>query len=279
MLEEAADRLDTEVLRLEPGDDAATLRGALGDGSLVVDGVHHLYAHLIGGFDALDAGLQAILGADDLVVAGWNTYAWTYLSQVRGVDRTFATRATVEETAAEDLAELMLERYEEMPAFGAEQAESGGLVALGRSEFTLGGRTLSVPVPVVNRAALSVSLDEGDVDPKDVVFERLAAVSQGNVGVATAIWDASRREELRPSDIVASGTDLDLDRVEAFCLRLVLLKERVTRSELARIVDEAERVLGRLRRADVVSVEDGEVRLEPTAVPTAVAEAERRGLQ
>lgn len=74
---------------------------------------------------------------------------------------------------------------------------------------------------------------------------------------------------------MASGTDLNLDREEAFCLRIVLLKERVERAELTRIVRDTERVLGRLLRDGVVTTADGVVRLEPAAVPTAITEAER----
>lgn len=279
VLERAADRLGTDVLQLDPGDDAATIRSALGDGPVVVDNCQHLYERRIGGFAPLDEFLRAVLEYGDVVVTGWNTYAWTYLSQVRGIDRTFAAQAAVEATVAEDLAALVLERYDEMPEFTAEQSDTSGLFAVERREVDWRGRTLSVPVPNLNRAALARTVGDGDVDPKDVVFERLAAVSRGNVGVATAIWEASRREDLRPSDIVAAGTDLQLDREEAFCLRIVLLKERVTRAEVTRIVDEAERVLGRLRRAGIVTTADDVVQLEPTAVPTAVSTTERRGLQ
>jgi len=70
-------------------------------------------------------------------------------------------------------------------------------------------------------------------------------------------------------------SDRDLSREEAFCLRIVLAKERVDRAQLADIVDELDRVLGRLARDGLVTVEDGIVELVPTAVPTAVATTER----
>lgn len=277
VLEHAADRLGTGLIRIDPGDGAEPLLSALGNGPVVIDGCQHLYEHRIGGFEPLDAVLRAVVEREEVVVAGWNEYAWTYLARVRGIDRTFAGRAEIEPAAAADLAALVLERYDEVPTFAPDQADSGGLFAVRRYEVDWRGHSLSVPVPAVNRAAITATLDDGTVDPKDVVFERLAAVSKGNVGVATAIWEASRREELRPSDIVAAGTGLELDREEAFCLRILLLKERVERAELTRIVDDTERVLGRLLRDGVVSTADGVVRLDPAAVPTAITETERRG--
>ncbi|MFB6301736.1 MAG: hypothetical protein ABEH78_02570 [Haloferacaceae archaeon] len=278
VLERAADRLGTDLLRLGPGDGAEPLLSALGDGPVVVDGCQHLYERRIGGFEPLDRVLRAVVECDGVVVTGWNSYAWTYLARVRGIDRTFAARTEIEPTAAADLAALVLERYDEVPAFAPDEADPDGLFASRRYVIGWRGHGLSVSVPVPNRAAVTASLADDNVDPQDVVFERLAAISKGNVGVATAIWEASRRDERRPSDIVASGTDLDLDREEAFCLRIVLLKERVERGELTRIVDDTERVLGRLLRDGVVSTADGVVQLEPTAVPTAVTETERRGL-
>lgn len=279
VLEYAADQLGTDLLRLGPGDGAELVLSALEDGPVVIDGCQHLYERRIGGFEPLETVLRAIVTYDDVVVAGWNTFAWTYLAQIRGIDRTFANQTEIESTAATDLAELVLERYDEIPEFTADQANSDGLFAIRRYEIDWRGSTFSLPVPILNRATVKATLNDGDVDPKDVVFERLAAVSQGNVGVATAIWETSRRKELRPSDIVASGTDLDLDREEAFCLRIILLKERVTRAELTRILDDTDRVLGRLLRDGMVAATDGDIiQLEPTAVPTAVSETERRSL-
>ena len=276
VLEHAADRLGTDLLRLDPGDGADPLLDALGDGPVVVDGCQHLYERRIGGFEPVDAVLQAIEVPAAPVVTGWNEFAWTYLSRVRDIDRTFSARVDVDPTGADELAAMILDRYDEMPTFAPDET-APGILEVRRYGVEWRGYDLSVPVPVPSLAVIRTSLAAGDVDPEDVVFERLAAVSDGNVGVATAIWEGSRREDIRPSDVVASGSDLEFDREEAFCLRILLSKERVERAELARTVDGAGRVLGRLLREGVASADDGVVRLDPAAVPTAVAESERRG--
>jgi len=71
--------------------------------------------------------------------------------------------------------------------------------------------------------------------------------------------------------------DRDLNREEAFCLRIVLAKERVKREQLSTIIDTLDRVLGRLSRAGLVTVEDDIVELVPAAVPAAAATATERG--
>ncbi len=277
ILEDAAERLGTTVLELEPGAEAATVRSALGDGPIVVDGWQHLYDRRIGGFERLEDALQAVVASDDLVVAGWNVYAWTYLTHVRDVDRTFTTRVGIEATASDDLAALVLDRYEDTPTFVADESDAIGVIDVRYTQFEWRGRTVSVPIPAVVPGAVRAALTSDTVEPKDLVFERLAAVSDGNLGVATALWGADRREEVRPSDIAVAGADMDLDREEAFCLRIVLLKERVDRATLEGIVRELDRVLGRLRRDGLVSIDGDVVHLEPAAVPAATAETERWG--
>jgi len=84
-----------------------------------------------------------------------------------------------------------------------------------------------------------------NLGPKDVTFSRLAAVSNGNLGVATAIWEARKGSEVRPSDMTVPEPDRDLNREEAFCLRIVLAKERVKREQLSTIIDTLDRVLRR----------------------------------
>ncbi|MBP2249928.1 hypothetical protein J2754_000225 [Halarchaeum solikamskense] len=278
LLERLADAAGATYRRLDPGADAAAVRDALGDGPLVVDDCHHLYERRIGGFDDLDAAVRALAATETPVVAGWNSYAWTYLAHVRDVDRAFAARVEAAPASASDLADLLLDRYEDLPTFAADRT-ADGIVTTRRVSATLRGRTVGVSIPVPNRRVLGPRPEGREVDPTDVVFERLAAVSMGNVGVATAIWEATRRDELRPSDVGPAGDGLDLDRETAFCLRVLLSKERVARPELDRLVDHATRALARLRRADVVTVDEGIVRLAPAAVPTAARETDRRGLQ
>ncbi|WP_423751113.1 hypothetical protein [Salinirarus marinus] len=278
LLDHAEERLDATRIRLAPGDDAGSIDDAIGETPVVVDDCHHLYRRAIGGFDSLEAFLGRVVGADAPVVTGWNRYAWAYLSAVKALDRAFPARVDVGPETAERLAELLLSRYDELPSFVDEKAEQSGAVAVRRFEFGWGDRSFSVPIPVPT--FLAASRTGARPDPKDVVFERLAAVSGGNVGVATALWERGLDDVVRPSDVGATGTDLSFDREEAFCLRIVLSKERVERAELAAVVDaDLDRVLPRFVREGVVTVSDGVVALDPAAVPTAATATERRRFQ
>jgi len=274
VLDAAADRLGADRRTLDPGDGLA-MPGA-DDGPLVVGGCQHLYERRVGGFDRFDPVLDALPGAGARVVTGWNRYAWAYLSAVRNVDREFPTVVEVGPVATERIAELVLARYDDLPTFVSDETVDTGLLTFGRRSVGLGGRSVSVPVPRLNAGRLPGVGPDGDPDPRDVVFERLGAVSGGNVGVATAIWESWAGTELRPGDVVASGGELDIDRDEAFCLRLVLANERIERRHLARAVgDRVDRVVGRLAREGLVADEGEVVSLEPAAVPAAAAATDR----
>ncbi len=269
-----ADDPDTGVdLRVRTGPDAdepgrETADAIADGGATVVSGCHHLYTRRVGGFEPLDTCLDAVAGADSTVVTGWNRYAWTYLAAVRDLDRTVPERVEVGPLDAAALSELLLARYDDIPTFERDD----DLPLFTRRQVSVAG--VDLWLPALDRAALAARRG-GDPDPRDVVFERLAAVSEGNVGVATTLWERARGSEVRPSDV----PDVDqpgLDRETAFCLRVVLASERAHRADLAAVVgDDTERALGRLRRNDLVTVDGDWVALSPAAVPTAVAETER----
>jgi len=275
VLEAAAERLGAERIRLAPGDGPPDIPEPGGQ-PLVVEDCQHLYRRAIDGFEPVERFLGSLAGADAPIVTGWNRYAWAYLAAVRGVEGSFPARVDAGPVPTGEIAELFLERYGEMPRFVPEESAADGVVTTRRYSIGWRDRAVAVPVPVPNPVAIEALRGGDDPDPEDVVFERLGAVSGGNVGVATAIWESRRGGEVRPSDVVAAGADVDVDREEAFCLRIVLTKERVERAELAAIVgDGLDRILGRLAREGLVVTEGDVVCLEPAAVPSVVTATDR----
>ncbi len=272
VLAAAADRLDAPRHSLGPGDDP-TLR----DPPTVIDGCHHLYRRVVGGFDRLDAFRDRLATVDGPVVTGWTTHAWEYLATTRGLDREFSARVRIAPLDAAALGDVLLDGT---TRFELDDPDEGGLFALRRHELSLRGRRLSVPLPTVDRAYLAAALRDADPTPRDVVLERLAQASGGNLGVAAALWDRTGEAPVRPSDVPAPASDRDLDDDEAFLLRVLLAKERASRRELAAVVGEtADRVVARLARARLVTADEGVVALDPVGVPVATAVVERRQLR
>jgi len=275
VLDRAVRELDATRISLDPGDGIDRIRGRIDGAPVVIEDCQHLYERRIGGFEALSAFLDELASVDARVVTGWNRYAWAYLVAVQALDREFPVTVEIESLSTERIAELVLDRYDEMPSFVADDPKRNDLIVTTRHELGWRDWSVSVPVPMLDPVAARGLFSDGDLAPKDVTFGRLAAVSNGNVGVATAIWESRHGSEVRPSDIAVPASDRDLDREEAFCLRIVLAKERVNRAQLTGIVDGLDRVLGRLARDGLVTIEDGIVEPVPAAVPAAAATTER----
>ncbi|WP_048077357.1 hypothetical protein [Halorubrum sp. AJ67] len=275
VLERAERDLDATRVSLDPGDGIDEIRARINGGPVVIADCQHLYERRIDGFEELSAFLDDLAGLDSTVVTGWNRYAWAYLTAVQGLDREFPVTVEVQPLPADRIAELVLGRYDTMPEFVADDPDRGGLIATTRHEIGWRDWSVSVPIPTLSPVAVRDLFSDGDLDPKDLTFGRLAAVSNGNVGVATAIWETRHGAEVRPSDIAVPASDSDLTREEAFCLRIVLSKERVARSELSEIVDGLDRIIRRLSADGLVTVGDGIVELDPAAVPVAATTTER----
>jgi hypothetical protein len=272
VLDHAAEALDADRMTLDPSANRETLVEALGDGPLVVDDCQHLYERRVGGFESLAATLGALAKTSELVVTGWNSYAWSYLDAVRDVEDVFVHRFFVRKLPPEDIASFVRDHTESLPTFRHDERDADLLTI---REHSLGEGRLTVPVPVLERDRLRAVFETTD-DPETAVFNRLAGAADGNPGVALALWERSRRGgEIRPSDVASPS--VDLDHAGAFLLRVVLSQSLVSEAMLAdRFGVDAERPLGRLERAGIVSREAEGVRLEPTGVPAAIDATERR---
>ncbi|WP_255197400.1 hypothetical protein [Halorarius litoreus] len=262
-----ADRVD-----LDPGDEAPEVPDS---GALVVTGCHHLFERRVGGFDRLDAFLGRVAASDALVVTGWNRYAWGYLALAREADRPFDTTLALPGVDAEALATLV--DREGTPATPVAD-EVGAVRPFERAETTLSvrGRSVTLPYPRPNREYL-LAQQAADDPPETAVFEQLERVSNGNPGVALAVWDRAvgEADTVSPTDLTDPVSGADLTASEAFCLRIVLAKRRVVREELARVAAADAATLRALSRAGFVE-RDGTVQLRPEAVPRAAALTERR---
>lgn len=273
LLDHAADRLGATRYRVTPGDETPPNPPELGTGPVVVDDCQHLYRRTVGGFAAIEAFLDVVAAADGPVVTGWSATAWAYLSAVRKLPRTIPVHVEPTPLTAEEVAAVVVGRGDGV-RFLPDDTETNDLLQLRRTSVSWRTHTVSLRVPLVNLDALERLGDSSD--PKTAVCERLASVSNGNRGVATALWETQRAPELRPGDLTAPGMDLTFDRLETFCLRLVLAKEFISRGEIAEVLgEEVERVLGRLVRDELVRVNGKLVSLEPTAVPAVAAAVER----
>jgi hypothetical protein len=279
VLDHARSTLGATRVRLEPAAEAGSIP-AFADGPVVADDCHHLYARRVGGFDPLDELLDRLASASCRVVTSWNRYSWNYLSAVRDLDDAFRHVVTLPPLSAEQIATTIRRRHGTLPAF----AESPG-----RGSSPVTAATYEVPLP--RRGPVSVRLPIVDVDyvtawlgnrdrpaPEELVFQCLTRLSNGNPGVATAVWDACvDGDVVTPVDL-----DLPVERTDpgddaAAVLGVVVTNESVTREKLRAVVPDAslDRALGALVDRGFVGRGDP-VMLSPDGLPGAIAVLDRR---
>lgn len=295
VLERVADRLGARRETLTPGDGPPSL----GDATVAAD-THHLYDRSVGGFEALDTFLDRLTRTDSPLVTGWNWYAWSYLKHARDVEAAF--EAVAVPTADRETMGALVREWSPNVTFRAPPAEERGLLGVDRRtlSFPLAGER-EVPVPTVDPGALGHQ--DAEEDPEAAVLRRLTTLSDGNPGVARALWSdcidaaagsvtvdptdlqtpversseraAERSRIQRERGTAGAGTPTGAnvagtDRRTAFCCRLVLAGERLPRRTVRESVSDADRLLGRLERRGYLTLANGTVRLRPAAVPDAI---------
>ncbi|MFB6206333.1 MAG: hypothetical protein ABEJ05_07400 [Haloglomus sp.] len=298
VLARIADRLDARHERLSPGADPPAL-----DGATVVADAHHAYRRTVGGFAALDTLLDRVARADAPVVTGWNQHAWSYLLHAREVDEAF--EAVAVPAVGRETMTALVRRWSPSVTFRVQPREDRGLLGVERRTRRLpllGER--EVPVPSLSPDA--IGRRGTDADPETAVLRRLTDLADGNPGVARALWvdrvdetgddgpatvaptdlrtpveraderarerDRARRERgTAGAGTPSSADDAGLDRKTAFCCRLVLASERLSRAVVRECVDGADRRLDRLERRGYLTTTDAMAAMRPGAVPDAVA--------
>lgn len=277
VLDHARRTLDAARVRLGPATESVP---TLDDGPVVVDDCHHLYARHVGGFDPLDRFLDRLASASCRVVTSWNRYSWNYLRAVRDLDDAFRHVVTLPSLSAERIAETIRDRDGALPTFEDPPDGAASPITTATYEVPIPRRgPASIRVPVVDVDYVTAWLDDRDrPDPETLVFQRLARLSNGNPGVASAVWDAC----VDSSAITSADFDLPVERTDpgddaAAVLGVVVAKEAVTRDELCAVVPGAslDRALGTLVERGFVGTGDA-VTLRPDGLPSALALLDRR---
>ena len=248
--------------------------------AVVVDDCQYLYTRAIGGYEPVEAFADTLVAADRLFVTGWNRHAWDYLAAVRDVDDLFSVVVETPTLSSAETEALVTDVHDgSLPAFEANDSGPAG-EADGPQLALPGGR--SIPLPEVSLARARDALGDDTPDEKRTrVFETLAARSNGNPGVARALWTAAVEDgAVTPAAIRDAVPEVALDDEDGFALVTVLANERVSTDRLRAVVGDRRyrRSLRRLRQQGLVTVEGDTVSIEPTAVPAATDFCSRRRL-
>jgi hypothetical protein len=270
VLDHVTDRIDATQFQLDPGATPGSVTEGIDDAPVVVKDCQHLYRREIGGFERLETVLNALVRTDETIVTGWNSTAWSYLDAVRDVGDRFQT-FELESLQGDKLGAILQEEEAGSASFQAEEKES----MVGRRDVSIGWGELTVPAPSVNLSAIKRRFTP-PTDPETAVYERLATITNGNLGVALSLWQHERpRVDLVPGDF--SVPFVEVNREAVFLLRRILAKETAKRTYLADQFDsDFEQLLDSLSSGELVTDDGKHVSIEPAGVPAAIELTEKQ---
>lgn len=246
-------------------------------GTVLVEDAHHLYSREIGGFEQLERFIEQVAATDAEVVASWNRFAWEYLNQTHDLQRTFPTAIDAPSFDADQLTALIERLDERTIVFKDDRDRNDQAIVMAEWETTVAGRTVTIPFPTLDREAVR-SWRKSDEPIEEAIFDRIASRSEGNVGVAAALWDNSIQDNMMSFGHLLSPPDVDIGDEEAALLNRLIMKERMERGRIERSVDHLGPVLDGLERQNILRTAGDRVGLEPMAVPAVVSALRRRRL-
>jgi hypothetical protein len=268
---EVADRIS-----LSPGADLEDIHVPDG-GTVLVEDAHHLYQRAIGGFEDIEGFIEQAAATDAQVITSWNRFAWTYLVQTHDLDRTFPTAIEAPAFSAGQLAALIERLDDRTIVFRDDRDRNDQAIEMMDHEVTVAGRSFTLPVPAINREAIR-SWRKSDDPIEEAIFDRIASRSDGNAGVAVALWEESVEDSTINFGNLLSPPDVDVDHEGAVLLNRLITNERMDRSSLKNDVEPLGPVLESLERQNVLRTAGDMVGLEPMATTSVISTLTRRRL-
>lgn len=213
-------------------DDVEDITAAAGgDMIIAIDDCQYLFTRRIGGFGVLERFLDMVAISDHLFLTTWNTFAWNYLEQVFDLQDYFPVRVAMPEMGPESIAAIIGARYDLGTTRYVDDADSNGpLWKLKQGRYRL--RDIATGVVDSGR-----DRDASGLQP--AIFEKIAELSNGNPGVAMAIWQRAYSDgEIRSGMIKVPDFETDMSPDQAFVLSNILMMKSATQEDLQKITFE-----------------------------------------
>ncbi len=271
LLDGAAKSLDTDLACISPGDDSFSLSA---DGPVVCDNCQHLFQRCIGGFDVVETFTEDLLGQDDPVVLGWNSFAWQYLTEVTDIRRAVDNVYNIDPMDADAAESFLTETLEVSdPENALSEAADAELAERVDAEHTESATALETTGDTLTRLRTAFR----NRYRGSVVESHLEGLVSDTAGNPTAIHHLFQAQTDPEADGPPNGFDLSYD--EAYVLWLVFAAGETTPAALRETTAEnVSLALSRLERQDVIERSDGRVSVRPLAFGDVHTELSRRRL-
>ncbi len=250
---------------------------------VLVDNCQLLCSRKIGGFEKLDLFLNAVASSNKLFITTWNQLSWNYLRSLYPLESIFPVRIEIPKLGPEELKKMVMDNCEWQMTF-ADDVITKNEQCFEFVEYPVVlpilKKKIKISVPRIDYFALKCrfqdriwpSEEKDSTSVEDKVFLRLKDVSEGNPGVAKAIWKRSvpnAEGAIKPGDIIKPQYKINTNYSQAYLLYIIMCMECVSIEELKGIIDpngNVTRSVYELEKKGLISVENGLLSIVPEAL-------------
>ena len=250
----------------------------------IIENCHFLAQRKIDGFLVLHTFIEMILQSKRIWVTTWNIHSWRYLAAVQKIHVIFPVQIILGPKNYEKLKEYILSDYESSVFYVIDRPVSRRLILIKKhKKIQIPFFLDEVVIPTFRiRYKLIWGLLRGkshEVEPDELIFQRLAQVSNGNPGIAKRIWERSLDAwEIRMSAFTSPVNNGSFDPDTAYVLSLILSLEMVTIDDLRSVTPpdiNLNYILAQLHDKNLIRIKEGLVYITSLALTGITAELKK----
>lgn len=238
---------------------------------IAIDDCQRLFVRQIGGFNVLEKFLDTVVRSDRLFITIWSQFSWNYLKEVFHMDDYFPVKVTTPPLGPDEIEAMIGSRDDlDQLRYVNDAVVPRDIVKVDWKDVRFAGLHFSVPVIMIKDTIIASS----EIDVRRKIFEEIGDLSDGNPGVALAIWErAHEGDTVRAGKVGLPDYDMDLSYDEVFVLSSILMAKSATEEDLILITEgrlKIDRILYMLMNRSLIVKSDERYRIEPLALHSVV---------
>lgn len=247
---------------------------------VMIDDCHFLYMRKIGGFSILEAFLNSISANNDhLFITAWNLFSWNYLEEAANIGIHFPIQIILPKLKDSEIKECILSAYgpDEIIFVNDVEGYDEKIIEIIKHPVVIKvfHKTINIVFPKINFSVLKTKFQkaEDEIDTKDLIFKKINRISNGNPGIAEAVWEKNLvYPNVKLSQFEHISSNIDLNYNESFILSNILAMRIVNKDNLSDILDDPhiDTSLFRLLQQGLIEMDDGTCSIKPEAIRNSV---------
>jgi hypothetical protein len=250
---------------------------------IFIDDCHLLYQRRVGGFEIMEKFLDHIAThPEHLFITFWNSFSWSYLSEVLHVEKHFPCQIYLSRFEKEEIRSVLMSSYDtgEIIFEGGDKNTIERFLVFDKYPLHIKNldKTINIPFFKLNLSLLHSMIQEKlqheekdkKKTPEDLAFIRIKDISSGNILLAQIIWNKSlHNSTIKVDEIYSPSFEAELDYDTTFIGFLILSMGRITQDSLEDAIgDEIDvaRSLAILRKYELVDITDRICSVRPEAI-------------